>query len=419
MTRRRTASDDCPACRTAWSELARTRRPASPRSQPPLRVVDLFAGCGGMSLGAQLAARRLRRRVEIPLAADFDEAASAVYLHNFAAAMTGLAKRCFRSPVETLFNGRLGATPTGQEARLTDQVGDVDILVGGPPCQGHSNLNNHTRRNDPRNGFYLRMARAAEILRPTLVVVENVPAVLRDRHGVVGAATSALAAANFDVAHHVVDLLQIGVPQSRRRHILIGVARRAKGAPTPVQLFEGLPQKNQCCRTRTVDWAIRDLLGAEGTTGFDTEATPSPDTRRRIAWLFKNGAFDLADSQRPVCHRNGGHRYKSVYGRLHWRKPAQTLTTGFTCMGQGRNVHPERARTITPHEAARLQGFPDFFDFTAGGQLTKRTVWARLIGNAVPPPLLAEIASRFFDGPKPKLDSAPRLASKQQTCPAG
>jgi DNA (cytosine-5)-methyltransferase 1 len=85
--------------------------------------------------------------------------------------------------------------------------------------------------------------------------------------------------------------------------------------------------------------------------------------------------------RRPDCHRNGGHTYKSVYGRLHWDRPAQTITTGFSSVGQGRFVHPRRPRTITPHEAARLQFIPDFFRFgsAARGELTT------MIGNAVPP----------------------------------
>jgi DNA (cytosine-5)-methyltransferase 1 len=75
-----------------------------------------------------------------------------------------------------------------------------------------------------------------------------------------------------------------------------------------------------------------------------------------------------------------------MYGRLYWDIPAQTITTGFTSMGQGRYVHPSHPRTITPHEAARLQGFPDFFDFTVEGK-AQRTAWSKLIGNAVPPQL--------------------------------
>jgi DNA (cytosine-5)-methyltransferase 1 len=76
-----------------------------------------------------------------------------------------------------------------------------------------------------------------------------------------------------------------------------------------------------------------------------------------------------------------------MYGRLRWDEPAQTITTGFGSMGQGRYVHPRAARTLTPHEAARIQSIPDFVDFGDG----RRTEWAEMIGNAVPPLLAREI----------------------------
>ncbi len=90
---------------------------------------------------------------------------------------------------------------------------------------------------------------------------------------------------------------------------------------------------------------------------------------------------DLPDRLHPACHRLKEHSYHSVYGRLFWDKPAQTITSGFGCMGQGRYVHPKEPRTITPHEAARLQFIPDFFQF---GSDVPRTVLAEMIANAVP-----------------------------------
>lgn len=112
-------------------------------------------------------------------------------------------------------------------------------------------------------------------------------------------------------------------------------------------------------------------------------------------WFFKDPSsrYDLPDYLRPDCHRLKQHSYKSVYGRLRWDQPAQTITTGFTSMGQGRYVHPARARTITPHEAARLQGFPDYFRFGEG----PRSVWCKLIGNAVPPALGEAVAGAVID----------------------
>jgi DNA mismatch endonuclease (patch repair protein) len=91
---------------------------------------------------------------------------------------------------------------------------------------------------------------------------------------------------------------------------------------------------------------------------------------------------------RPKCHRDKEHSYISMYGRLSWDDPAQTITTGFGSMGQGRFVHPALPRTITPHEAARLQTLPDFYDLDT----TKaRGAWAMVVGNAVPPLLAVRL----------------------------
>ena len=121
---------------------------------------------------------------------------------------------------------------------------------------------------------------------------------------------------------------------------------------------------------------------------YDTASATSEKNAERIDFLFDNGLYDLPNRHRPACHRNGGHSYVSMYGRLRWTRPAQTITTGFGSMGQGRYVHPQRRRTLTPHEAARLQTFPDWFQF---GDETPRGVLATVIGNAVPPLLTVEL----------------------------
>jgi DNA mismatch endonuclease Vsr len=129
---------------------------------------------------------------------------------------------------------------------------------------------------------------------------------------------------------------------------------------------------------------------------FDSASTPNADNVSRIKWLFEHRKHDLPNALRPDCHHSE-HSYVSMYGRLDWDEPAQTVTTGFGSMGQGRYVHPARRRTLTPHEAARLQMIPDFWNF---GAVRKRGSLATLIGNAVPPILataLLEPALRALD----------------------
>lgn len=371
----------CKACTSDLRFLCSTTRPAYERAGRSVRVVDLFSGCGGLTLGAAEAARRRNLGTDVVLAVDADPTATDVYGINFPKAQTRSVK------VEKLFDGALGADPTPAERQVLAETGRVDLLLAGPPCQGHSDLNNHTRRRDPRNRLYLRVARAAEVLQPSFVVIENVPAVRHDARGVVEVACEELEAHGFRIASAVMGLSDIGVPQRRRRHVL--VATRLRGADPNRLLRIGAVCDHV---PRTLRWAIGDLVELRDSTGFDAPARTSPENQARIDWLFDNRAYDLPNRLRPECHW-GDHSYRAMYGRLRWDGPAQTITTGFGSMGQGRYVHPGRRRTLTPHEAARLQSFPDFFDF---GPMAGRGAWARMIGNAVPPLLMTRLADAML-----------------------
>ena len=147
---------------------------------------------------------------------------------------------------------------------------------------------------------------------------------------------------------------------------------------------------------RDVAWAFQDLEALPESRRddlVDAVARSAPATRRRIDYLFETGGFDLPDSERPACHADGGHSYKAIYGRLAWDRPSQTVTTGFYSMCMGRYVHPSRRRTITAHEAARLQYIPDWFSFDA---VRHRTAMARMIGNAVPSRLSYAVALEWL-----------------------
>jgi DNA (cytosine-5)-methyltransferase 1 len=129
---------------------------------------------------------------------------------------------------------------------------------------------------------------------------------------------------------------------------------------------------------------------------FDTPAELSTENQDRVNYLFDHEAFDLPDHVRPECHKEG-HTYPSVYGRIHPDRPAQTLTGGFMSPGRGRFVHPMQRRGLTPHEGARLQGFPDHFVFrTVDGIELHRKDFAKMIGDAVPPPMAFAMAIAAF-----------------------
>ena len=174
--------------------------------------------------------------------------------------------------------------------------------------------------------------------------------------------------------------MALGLPQTRKRHILVA----CKAGEPDIEGIVGVLERPQ----RNLRWAIGDLLNVDSgsaSAGFDTGPELSDINRRRIKYLFDNGEYDLPNEQRPDSHRNG-HTYPSIYGRLRWDGPSGTITTGFNTPGRGRYIHPERQRTITAHEAARIQGFPDAFEFrTIGGETPTRGSLANMIGDAVPP----------------------------------
>ncbi len=339
-----------------------------------VRIVDLFSGCGLMSLGLAEACRALGLTVRPVLAVDVDKVALHVYARNF----TGARTHC--GPVEDLLDSGLQQKLSVAEKKLQKTLGQVDALVGGPPCQGHSDLNNHTRRQDPKNALFSRMARFAEVCGPQHIIIENVRGILHDRGRVFARTRRRLEVLGYRVTAGVLEGEQLGVPQARHRVFMVASLLKSASLGEIAASFRVTP--------RPVSWAIKDLASLEGEAEFDLPSTPSKVSLRRIRYLFEHALYDLPNSQRPQCHRLKDHSYKSVYGRLHWDRPAPTITTGFCSMGQGRFVHPSRRRTLTPHEAARIQFIPDFFDLSG----VKRASLAQLIGNAVPPKLTYAVA---------------------------
>jgi DNA (cytosine-5)-methyltransferase 1 len=353
----------------------RTRSwPSITGAEGALRVADLFSGCGGMSLGLFEACRNLQRPVEFAFAAELDPIKAEVYSQNFTPTNLHVG------PLELVLDGDLGAAPTGSELGLVAALGRIDVLLGGPPCQGHSDLNNHTRRKDVRNGLFTRMGRFVELFSPEYVVIENVQGVRHDLLRSASATAAELVRLGYEVEEVIVDCASLGVPQTRRRYMLVASRNKRPGIRDAIARFKQPP--------RSVGWALFDLLDSNIKDVFNTAAVHAPENERRIRFLFDNDLYDLPDDERPTCHRTKVHSYKSVYGRMRWELPAPTITTGFGSTGQGRFVHPFRQRTLTPHEAARLQTFPDFFKFGDPG----RTQLQKMIGNSVPPLAMSAVA---------------------------
>lgn len=356
-------------------------RPEVPRSCP-VRALDLFSGCGGLALGFKQACSELGLPFTSEGAVDQDAEAVDVYRENHG------TRRISTESVSTIVDYQVRGF--GEGARFVyppeivkqgweDLVGNVDVVLAGPPCQGHSNLNNRTRRVDKRNELYLTIPAIAVAVEAPIVVIENVQAVVHDRLGVVASTITLLRNAGYEVTTGTVHAARLGWAQRRNRYFL--VARRGV-APLPLDAVAAAFADDP----RSVMWAIGDLADAEDDL-VDTPVEISAENRRRIDWLFDHDAYDLPLSERPECHQEGTS-YTSVYGRMRVHDPAPTITTGFMTPGRGRYIHPTRRRVLGFREAARLQGFPDTYRFVLdpGSWPSKRSL-GKWIGDAVPMPL--------------------------------
>ena len=368
-----------------WTALQQGAVPKPSRPQNrAFRSVDLFCGLGGLALGVRNLCTEIGLSVCTELIVDEDEEATDVYTLNHDVRSRRVSSAAALVDFRIRRRGRnavFAYKPEIIEPKLADSVFGVDLIMAGPPCQGHSNLNNRTRRDDIRNRLYLTVPAFAVAALARTAIIENVPDVTRDRSDIVQTARRLFEQAGYWVEEGVLSADALGWPQTRRRHFLVA---RADARPIPIRTVS---QALADGPARSAWWAIGDLEARSGDDPMDRTSALSPDNRRRIDWLFDNDEYDLPCSERPECHRDGTS-YPSVYGRMHRDAPAQTITTGFMSPGRGRYIHPTQRRTLTPREAARLQGFPDSYRFAADEKRPpSRAKLAKWIGNAVPTPL--------------------------------
>ncbi len=364
-----------------WLDFIVGPRPEPRARRATVHAVDLFSSVGGLSLGLQLAAADLELETSHIAAVDIDRAALAVHRANLGNPIS------IEASVGSIVDYSIhGAGATARFAYTPELLGDLgldnsrlDVLVAGPPCQGHSNLNNKTRRDDPRNALYLAVPAVAVAANASAVIIENVPEVTAAKGDLVPTAIALLESAGYDVVFGVLRATDVGWPQTRRRFFL--VATRG-WSPTP---FADVVEA-QRAEPGGINWLLEDLLDRDAVDFMDETPSLTAVNEARIDLLFTEGLFDLPNHARPDCHKDGT-TYGATYGRMKWDAPAPTITTGFGTPGRGRFVHPLRRRVLTPREAARIQGFPDWFDFAVEGAAPTRSQLTTWIGNAVPAPL--------------------------------
>ena len=363
--------------------LSRHQRAEREHTRRRVLLGDAFSGIGGFSLGGLLAGDLVGLDVCPQVAIDTNDTALKLYSSYFADV------KAVRANVDSLvdFNItrqrslRFAYEPELVDGPLAGFKEGLDLVVAGPPCQGHSGFNNVSRRSDPRNRLYLSAAAFGVAAGAQVIVIENVPEVVLDEAQVVAKTAEVLDSAGYFVSEAVLNAEDFGVAQRRRRHFM--VASRVGRADIDA-LASALTVPS-----RPISWAIDDLSTYRGQDSIlDTPAALSEVNQKRIDFLFEQRLYDLPNSERPRSHRDG-HTYPSVYGRLRWDGPSGVITRGFMSPGQGRFIHPTERRTLTIHEAFRIQGFPDWYvDRLHASEIGRRAIAAG-IGEAVPPPLAA------------------------------
>lgn len=329
-----------------------TNRTPSPRRPT---AVDLFAGCGGLTVGLKRAGFSVRGAVEInPLAAK-------TYRANHRSVVL------WRRDIRELSADRV-------LRRLRLRVGQLDLLAGCPPCQGYSTIrtrNHRTPVEDDRNELIFEFLRLTAGLRPRAVMLENVPGLQHDER--FGRFCEGLRRLDYRLHHCVLDAADYGVPQRRRRLILLASRDQVILPAVPAAVQE------------SVRSTIADLPfpGQSGDPAHDVREQRSERILRLITDIPVNGGSraDLGPERQLACHQRLDG-FRDVYGRMAWDEVAPTITGGFVNPSKGRFLHPEQNRTITPREAALLQTFPPRYRFPM--EAGKFAV-AEMIGNALPP----------------------------------
>lgn len=379
-------------------EVVVYRKRLSKKSTGPLkpRLIDLFAGAGGMTLGFTSFGHQF-----VPVwANDMNKHAALTYNENF----SRFGAHCSTDDIVSLLRKRSFRVPK------------ADVVIGGPPCQGFSLLNKG-RAIDPRKQLWRPYMEVVAKSGASIFVMENVPQLLgSEEHAEI---IECARREGFQVVSAALCAADYGVPQVRWRAFLLGCRFQ-----DPVSVFPPrpthVPSDGYKGRRafKSVDIAplpkaepyrtVRDAIGTlDAPEGWEIRGDDAPDdlhfgrrpTRtsvQRYKAIPKEGMnrFDLqrnAPHITPACWIRKTSGGTDLFGRLWWDRPSVTIRTEFYKPEKGRYLHPKQHRPITHREAARIQSFPDTFKFVG----TKIEI-AKQIGNAVPPVLAARVADAVY-----------------------
>lgn len=341
------------------------------------RVIDLFAGVGGLSLGFE------KKGFDVVLANEYDASIATSYIANH--------------KNTKMIVGDI--TSLDLEDTFGKLAGTIDVVIGGPPCQGFSQKGQRKTIHDERNYLFKYYVSVVELVNPKYFVMENVPNLLTAEGGYFRREIEELFnKLGYSLEYGVLNASDYGVPQNRRRAVIIG------------KLDGDAPKLPVPKRNKVTIWdAISDLAYLESGEGSEEQEYKYPAEsdyekmlRKDSSKLFNHRATKhspLALERLALIPPNAGrevlpeeHLTKSIYSgtwtRMKKDEISVTITTRFDTPSSGKFTHPYLDRAITVREAARIQSFPDTFRFIGnkGSQMKQ-------VGNAVPPKLAAAIAS--------------------------
>ncbi len=338
-------------------------------SDSPVSVVDLFCGAGGLTYGFTQAG------LQVEAGIDIDEQARFAYKSN--------------NPGTSFFCWDL-SRKNSRSINSLFRPGKVRVLAGCAPCKPFSKLTNGIKKHNDWDllDYFGRFIRG---IVPEIVTMENVPELAERGREVLDTFLRTLHRLDYTIDWRVVNCSEYGVPQSRRRLVLL--ASRIGRITIP----DGSHVDSR--RWRTVRQTIGDLrpLGIGESDPDDplhTSSMLSDLNVRRLRSTPHDGGTrkEWPNDLILDCHRKkSGERYYSIYGRMWWDRPAPTMTTLCTGIGNGRFGHPEQDRAITLREAALFQSFPRSYVFWPQDQKLNKSAVSKLIGNAVPPKLAKAI----------------------------
>ncbi len=325
-------------------------------------AIDLFCGCGGLTVGLKRAGFKVIGAIEI------DPIIIKTYKAN-------------HPEVKTWLKDIAKITTSAIKRGLNLHKGELDLLAGCPPCQGLSTLrtlNGSRKVNDKRNDLLFEFQRFVERLLPKTIMLENVPALAQDES--FSKFCEALNKLGYKGSHRILNAGDFGVAQRRQRLIYLASLNCTIPFATPSK------------KRKTVYDVIGNMPQA-GKSGDFAHDIPEKHTQKIIDLIKripKNGGSrtDLPKKEQLECHKkcNG---FKDIYGRVAWGKLAPTITGGCSNPSKGRFLHPEENRAITMREAALLQGLPRRYKFRG---TKSKTAIALMIGNALPPPFVRKHA---------------------------